>query len=1063
MRSTESVYPPTVRGQMMDASTSSRRRRLRAALVCVAAGLALFAASTASGVVAIGEIHPVAEENLDTRTASVAPSAGQLEAVEMLGATARFNDFGTPQSLIKYGGFLAEGIDANNARAAARAWLEANRSLFRLSSLDGLELVADAALTGSAGHAIVFKQTFGSLAAAPDGVLVVGVVGTRAAGWKVAYVSSRITGDTELRGSADLTQVEAWVTAARAVGEDVSAADVSVAGRENGWTMLDVEGFDEPQSVRAAAFPTPKSGAQRAYETKVVDASGGDAEGYWQIVDADARTILFRESIVDHAVDNPEWKVFPAYPRLTGLNRHPWNYPSADIRDLWCWEDAPGCDLEVANSAARVPWDVDPRTGIPTFTTIGNAADSAEAWFSPSPHVAHGPTTYRPVSPTREYVYPWTNAWFESRCDPANFVVGSGNDIDAATVNLFVMHNRMHDWSYFLGFTEPRWNAQDFNFGSPTLENDRLIGNVQAGGVSGGAPTWSGRDNAFMFTQPDGTPSITSMFLWQPIAGTFYAPCVDGDYDMAVIGHEYGHMTENRMIGKGVRRMGAHAGAMGESFGDFSAMEYLNEYDFVPVSVENPYSVGAYVTGNPIRGIRNYGMNFPSAGKFPEPGRYVEVNPLNFGAVGYDVTGPQVHADGEIWSATNFDIRELFLQRYRDRGKAIQVACADGERPASDCPGNRRWIQLYFDAMLLMPVAPTFLDARDAMLAADVMRFGGANQDLLWLAYARRGFGQNAMTTDPNDGQPTPDFESPLHGEGTVVFNAVSKESGAPVAADIFVGHYEARATPIADTDPATAGPNLDEVANFVPDRLFRGNRHRAWEFVANAEGYGHVRFRINELRPGETRNVTIEFPTNVASTHQGATAAGDGADHVNLIDDTEGTGWVSSGAPVEGRQVVVDLAGGEQRIRSVKASAQLSPGQNRFHALRAFEVYACTAGDDPANPTCDGTMTDGWKRILRSEDDAFPGDNPRPVTPVLILRTWNVATTTATHVLFRVLDNQCTGQTSFQGEQDNDPVNQTDCRTGSPPLPPRNMDVRAAELQVLTDRPTVRGAEQEE
>jgi len=160
---------------------------------------------------------------------------------------------------------------------------------------------------------------------------------------------------------------------------------------------------------------------------------------------------------------------------------------------------------------------------------------------------------------------------------------------------------------------------------------------------------------------------------------------------------------------------------------------------------------------------------------------------------------------------------------------------------------------------------------------------------------------------------------------------------------------------------------------------------------------------------------------------------------------------------------VVVDLAGGEQRIRSVKASAQLSPGQNRFHALRAFEVYACTAGDDPANPTCDGTTTDGWKRILRSQDDAFPGDNPRPVTPTLILRTWNVPTTTATHVLFRVLDNQCTGQTSFQGEQDNDPANQTDCRTGSPPLPPRNMDVRAAELQVLTDRPTVRGGEQEE
>ncbi|MGH3022205.1 MAG: M36 family metallopeptidase [Gaiellaceae bacterium] len=1037
---------------------------MRAAFVCAATGLALFAASTASGVVAIDDIHPVAEENLDTRTASVAPSAGQLEAVERLGATARFNEFGTPQSLVRHGGFLASGIEAASAGAAAQAWLEANKGLFRLSSLDGLELVSDGALRGSQGHAVLFRQTFGSLVASPDGVLVVGVVGSRASGWKIAYASSRVTGDTGLEGSAELTEIEAWVTAARAVGEDVSAADVSVTGRENGWTFLEVDGFAEAQSVRATAFPTPRRGVQRAFEAKVVDGAGsGDIEGYLQVVDADAGRVLFRENIVYRAVDNPEWEVFPAYPRMTNLNRYPWNYPSTDIRDIWCWEDAPGCDLEVANSAARVPWDTDAATGTPTFTTIGNAADAAEAWFSPSPHLAHGPSGYRPVSPTREYVYPWTNAWFESECDPANFVVGSGNDIDAASANLFAMHNRLHDWSYFLGFTEPRWNAQHFNFGSPTLENDRLIGNVQAGGVSGGAPTWSGRDNAFMFPQPDGTTPITSMFLWQPIAGTFYAPCVDGDFDMAVIGHEYGHLTENRMIGKGVFRQGFHAGAMGESFGDFSATEYLHEYDFVPVGGENEFAVGAYVTGNPIRGIRNYGMNFPSAGKFPEPGRYVEVNPLNFGAVGYDVTGPQVHADGEIWSATNFDIRELFLQRYRDRGKAIQKACADGERPVNACPGNRRWIQLYFDAMLLMPVAPTFLDARDAMLAADVMRFGGANQDLLWLGFAGRGFGQNAATTGPNDGQPIPDFESPHHNETTVVFDAVSQETGAPVAADVFVGHYEARATPIADTDPATAGPNLDPVARIVPDRLFKGNRHPAWEFVANAEGYGHVRFRIRNLKPGEVHNVTIEFPTNVASIHQGATASGDGASHANLIDDTEGTGWVSTGAPVEGRQVVVDLAGGEQRIRGVKASAQLSPGQNRFAALRAFEVYACTAGETPANLTCDGGIAAGWNRILESEDDAFPSDNPRPVTPTLILRSWNVPTTTATHVLFRVLDNQCTGQTSFQGEQDMDPANQTDCRTGSPPLPPRNTEVRAAELQVLTDRPKVDGANQEE
>jgi hypothetical protein len=138
-------------------------------------------------------------------------------------------------------------------------------------------------------------------------------------------------------------------------------------------------------------------------------------------------------------------------------------------------------------------------------------------------------------------------------------------------------------------------------------------------------------------------------------------------------------------------------------------------------------------------------------------------------------------------------------------------------------------------------------------------------------------------------------------------------------------------------------------------------------------------------------------------------------------------------------------------------------PTQNRFTALRAFEVYACTAGADPGNPGCDGASELGWKRVVKSQDDAFPSVNPRPRGPELILRTWQAPTTTATHVMFVVVDNQCTGQTSYQGEQDNDPTNITDCRVGSPPLPPRNLDVRAAELQVLSDKPRVEGATGEE
>ena len=57
---------------------------------------------------------------------------------------------------------------------------------------------------------------------------------------------------------------------------------------------------------------------------------------------------------------------------------------------------------------------------------------------------------------------------------------------------------------------------------------------------------------------------------------------------MGVIGHEYGHMIENRMIGKGNTRSGHHAGAMGESHGDLFGMEYVNSNGFTPICGREP-------------------------------------------------------------------------------------------------------------------------------------------------------------------------------------------------------------------------------------------------------------------------------------------------------------------------------------------------------------------------------------------------------------------------------------------------------------------------------------------
>jgi extracellular elastinolytic metalloproteinase len=285
---------------------------------------------------------------------------------------------------------------------------------------------------------------------------------------------------------------------------------------------------------------------------------------------------------------------------------------------------------------------------------------------------------------------------------------------------------------------------------------------------------------------------------------------------------------------------------------------------------------------------------------------------------------------------------------------------------------------------------------------------------------------------------------------------------------------------------PGQADPNnLDNVALFTA---------RTYEFVAHAPGYGHLRFRAR-LRPGETRTIDLYFATNWASQFKGAVAGGDGIRHSSLIDDTEVSNWESNGVPVEGRQVTVALGGGAHKLdrAAVSAYLQVAVGdnevatatQNRFTALRQFELRTCTAAASPSNPTCLGTNAAGWRVIYRSARDFFPGDTPRPVAPELLLRGFGLgggdddddddddgrrgSSQRATHVQFVVLSNQCTGNPAFQDpgdpaqtDQDNDPANETDCRLGSPTagLVGRANDVRAAELQLYSSEHRVRGAE---
>jgi hypothetical protein len=359
------------------------------------------------------------------------------------------------------------------------------------------------------------------------------------------------------------------------------------------------------------------------------------------------------------------------------------------------------------------------------------------------------------------------------------------------------------------------------------------------------------------------------------------------------------------------------------------------------------------------------------------------------------------------------------------------------------CPGNRRWIQIMFDAFLLEPGYVGMLDARDAYLAADVMRFGGANQAVLWDAFARRGFGEFASSGSPDDQDPVPNFESAAaSNEATVAFDVVAKDEPGtpPVVSQVYVGRYEARVTPTADTDPATP---LSNQASFVPG---------TYDFVVRAAGYGEFRFTRTFVAGGD-QTLHVALASNWASQSQGSQiAGGDGSNRGYLTDDTEATAWhVKNLLPgVNGLQVTVKLGGGSHVLRHLNVSAYIQIGDPRFIALRSFEIWTCQSS--LIDPNC--ALPTSFQRIYTSPNDAFPGVRPRPLAPDLLMRSFDLPETTATHVRLVVSNSQCTGGPDYAGEQDNDPANITDCVLGGAMEVSRK--VGAAELEVFTSDSTV-------
>jgi hypothetical protein len=311
----------------------------------------------------------------------------------------------------------------------------------------------------------------------------------------------------------------------------------------------------------------------------------------------------------------------------------------------------------------------------------------------------------------------------------------------AATTNLFYWNNVVHDVMAAYGFDEAAGNFQETNYSGVGLGGDYV--RAEAQDKADVSPCPSGEactNNAFMFTPAEGLPPRMGMYVW-----TDPTPDLDGSFDAGVIIHEYAHGTSNRLTGGATAVECLHnAEQMGEGWSDWYAL----------MMTQTPGDIG--LTG---RGIGTYILDEPPVGAGIRPTEYSTDFDIN-GSTYFDTRVLAVpHGVGYVWATMLWDLTWAFIDAYGYDGDLYGGA-----------GGNNAALGIVTEAMKLQPCSPGFVDARDAVLAADAALFPdpeipgfGAHYNLIWDVFAARGLGLSARqgSADTN-GDNLEAFDAPI-------------------------------------------------------------------------------------------------------------------------------------------------------------------------------------------------------------------------------------------------------------------------------------------------------------
>ncbi len=304
---------------------------------------------------------------------------------------------------------------------------------------------------------------------------------------------------------------------------------------------------------------------------------------------------------------------------------------------------------------------------------------------------------------------------------------------DAAITNLFYWNNVTHDILHVYGFDESSGNFQVNNYGNGGLGNDSV--NAEAQDASGSC-------NANFGTPPDGANPTMQMFICSNR---------DGDFDNLVIVHEYGHGISNRLTG-GPNNTSClfNEEQMGEGWSDFYGVILTIQPGDTGTDARG---VGTYLFGQEAGdpGIRSFPYSTDMA-----------VNPQTYD---YIKTEFVPHGVGSVWATMLWEMTWGLIDAH---GFDPNVYNFTGDENLD--AGNIMSLALVTEAMKLQPCQPGFVDGRDAILAADLAIYNGANQCIIWDAFAKRGLGISAdqgSSSSRSDGSEA--FDTP---SGVAAFTA---------------------------------------------------------------------------------------------------------------------------------------------------------------------------------------------------------------------------------------------------------------------------------------------------